>query len=143
MVPATCCFEEGIVLIKKKQIQFSFRTKQHLRTQGAASVVTCPCIIFTVQNTALTSHRCSGHLRGTSLDKARHKCFSASPFPFLFRAKWLLRKDHGPAIANMLPLWRQRIPCCVEATHTCMVWGIRSWRDEQRGLERLSCNYTE
>lgn len=135
MVPATCCFEESIVLIKKRQIQLSFRTKQHLRTQSAASIVTCPCKIFTEHNTALTSHSCSGRLRGTSLDKAGHKCFSASPFPFLFRGKWLLKKGQGPERENMLPVWRQRTPYCVEATHTCIAGGIRSWRElSKRGL---------
>lgn len=63
----------------QRQIQFSFRTKQHLSTEGVASVVTCLYRIFTEHNTALTSLSCSGHHR-TPLDKAVSFCKSL-PIP--------------------------------------------------------------
>ena len=110
----------------KTQIQSSFRTKQPLRTQGVAAVVTCLCMILMEHNTALASHSCSGHRRGKTPDKAGYECFSACPFPFPFIGKLLLMKDHGSEVENMLPVWRQRTPCCVEAARTCMTWGIRS-----------------
>lgn len=126
MVPATCCFEEVIALNKKRQIQISFRMKQRLRTQGVASVVTCPCMIFTEHNTALTCHSCSGHLREHLWTQQDMGAFLQVPSHSQSHGKLLLRKDHGPEIDNMLPVWRWRTPCCVEANHSCMAWGIRS-----------------